>query len=48
MQPVPEVIRLRRLLKAAVRSFGFRCVSVERLEETEPKKDKTKNATDIS
>jgi hypothetical protein len=26
--PVPVEVRLRRLLKAAIRSFGFRCRSV--------------------
>ena len=26
---VPEAIRLRRLLKAALRSFGFRCIAIE-------------------
>lgn len=27
---IPPEIRLRRLLKAALRSFGFQCVAVER------------------
>lgn len=26
---IPEAIRLRRFLKAALRSYGFRCVAVE-------------------
>lgn len=27
--PTPAIARLRRLLKALLRSFGFRCVSVQ-------------------
>jgi hypothetical protein len=27
--PGPPIVRLRRLLKCAYRSFGFRCLSVE-------------------
>lgn len=32
---VPQAVRLKRLLKLALRSFGFRCVSVETGEEPE-------------
>lgn len=28
-QTIPETVRLRRLLKAALRSFGFRCLHLE-------------------
>jgi len=30
---VPEEIRMRRLLKAALRQFGFRCVSTAKAAE---------------
>ena len=33
MQSVPEVVRLRGLLKTAVRRFGFRCVEVKPVHE---------------
>ena len=26
---IPQIVRLRRLIKVAIRSFGFRCVSIE-------------------
>lgn len=29
--PVPEIVRLRRLLKLSWRAFGFRCVRVEEI-----------------
>lgn len=32
--PTPAVVRLRRLLKCLLRSFGFRCISVEKAGES--------------
>lgn len=33
LQAVPEIVRLRQLLKLGLRSFGFRCVDVQELPE---------------
>jgi hypothetical protein len=33
---IPETVRLRRLLKLALRAFGFRCVSVKEIKKKEP------------
>jgi hypothetical protein len=33
---VPPVVRLRRLLKTALRSFGLRCLAVEEVRPDDP------------
>lgn len=35
--PVPPVIRLRRFLKLALRTFGLRVVSIEQLHDADAK-----------
>ena len=36
---LPQIVRLRRLIKAAIRSFGFRCVSIE-VKQSDEKEEK--------
>ena len=43
----PPIIRLRRLLKAALRAFGLRCLRVEEIRPDDPaSKPPSREATD--
>lgn len=39
---VPEIVRLRQMLKAALRRFAFKCVDMQELPDTDKKKDTAK------
>lgn len=40
---VDDNIRLRQLLKVALRRFGFKCVNIERVDSGDEKKEGTLN-----